>query len=62
VGDWPTLADAKLFENRDLAPTLDVRQVFKGVLRDHMGLDARALDQTVFPASNSAPALDGLIA
>jgi len=62
VGDWPTLADAKLFENRDLAPTLDVRQVFKGVLRDHMGLDARALDQTVFPASSGAPALDGLIA
>ena len=62
VGDWPTLADAKLFENRDLAPTLDVRQVFKGVLRDHMGLEARALDQTVFPASSAAPALDGLIA
>jgi uncharacterized protein (DUF1501 family) len=62
VGDWPTLADAKLFENRDLAPTLDVRQVFKGVLRDHMGLEARALDQTIFPASSGAPALDGLIA
>jgi uncharacterized protein (DUF1501 family) len=62
VGDWPTLADARLFENRDLAPTLDVRQVFKGVLRDHMGLDARALDQTVFPASTAAPALNGLIA
>ena len=42
VGDWPTLADAKLFENRDLAPTLDVRQVFKGVLRDHLGLETRA--------------------
>lgn len=62
VGDWPTLADAKLFENRDLAPTLDVRQVFKGVLRDHMGFEAKALDQTVFPASGAAPALDGLIA
>jgi len=62
VGDWPTLADAKLFENRDLAPTLDVRQVFKGVLRDHMGVERAALDQTVFPASSSAPALDGLIA
>ena len=62
VGDWPTLADAKLFENRDLAPTLDVRQVFKGVLRDHMGLEDRALDTTVFPKSGAAPALDGLIA
>jgi uncharacterized protein (DUF1501 family) len=62
VGDWPTLADAKLFENRDLAPALDVRQVFKGVLSEHMGLDARALDRDVFPDSATAPALDGLIA
>ncbi|HUO94393.1 MAG TPA: DUF1501 domain-containing protein [Rhizomicrobium sp.] len=62
IGDWPTLADTKLFENRDLAPTLDVRQVFKGVLRDHMGLEARALDETVFPGSSAAPALNGLIA
>jgi uncharacterized protein (DUF1501 family) len=62
VGDWPTLADASLFENRDLAPTLDVRQVFKGVLRDHMGIDARSLDTTVFPESGNAPAVDGLIA
>jgi uncharacterized protein (DUF1501 family) len=62
VGDWPTLADAKLFENRDLAPTLDVRQVFKGVLRDHMGVDASDLDGTVFPDSGGARALNGLIA
>ena len=62
VGDWPTLADGKLFENRDLAPTLDVRQVFKGVLREHMGLDARALDKTVFPDSGDAPSLDRLVA
>ena len=62
VGDWPTLADVKLFENRDLAPTLDVRQVFKGILREHMGLDARALDTAVFPESANAPALGNLVA
>ena len=61
VGDWPTLADAKLFENRDLAPTLDVRQVFKGVLREHMGFEGRALDERVFPDSAQAPAIKGLI-
>jgi uncharacterized protein (DUF1501 family) len=61
VGDWPTLADAKLFEGRDLAPTLDVRQVFKGVLRDHLGLERAALDRRVFPGSQGAPALDGLV-
>ena len=62
VGDWPTLDQARLFENRDLAPTLDVRQVFKGVLIEHLGLDSRALDQAVFPSSAGVPAVRGLIA
>ncbi len=61
VGDWPTLTDAKLYENRDLAPTLDIRSVFKGVLRDHMGLDRRALDTAVFPDSAAAAPVEGLI-
>lgn len=45
--DLPTLADNRLFEGRDLAPTLDVRSVFKGVLRDHLGVDRAALDGLV---------------
>jgi uncharacterized protein (DUF1501 family) len=61
VGDWPGLADNRLFEGRDLAPTLDVRAVFKGVLRDHLGLDRARLDTHVFPDSAAeAPAIDGL--
>ena len=61
VGDWPTLAQGKLFEDRDLAPTLDVRQVFKGVLRDHLGVDRAALDTRVFPDSRAAPPLADLV-
>ena len=62
IGDWPTLAENRLFEGRDLAPTLDVRSVFKGVLRDHMGVDRAALDALVFPASAAeAATLDGLV-
>lgn len=62
IGDWPTLADNRLFENRDLAPTMDIRSVFKGVLRDHMGVDRAALDARVFPGSAAeAPAMNGLI-
>lgn len=62
IGDWPGLAPQALFEGRDLAPTLDVRSVFKGVLRDHLGVDRAALDSRVFPASAAeAPALDGLV-
>lgn len=62
IGDWPTLADNRLFENRDLAPTLDIRSVFKGVLRDHMGIDRAALDARVFPGSAAeAHAMEGLV-
>lgn len=62
IGDWPTLADNRLFENRDLAPTMDIRSVFKGVLRDHMGVDRAALDARVFPGSVAeAPVMAGLV-
>lgn len=62
IGDWPTLADNRLLENRDLAPTLDIRSVFKGLLRDHMGLDRAALDTRVFPGSAAeAPVMNGLV-
>ena len=62
IGDWPTLADNRLFEGRDLAPTIDVRSVFKGVLRDHLGIDRAALDSRVFPGSAAeAPTMDGLV-
>jgi uncharacterized protein (DUF1501 family) len=51
IGDWPTLETASLFENRDTAPTMDMRGLFKGVLRDHLGVDRAALDTFVFPGS-----------
>jgi uncharacterized protein (DUF1501 family) len=60
LGDWPTLA--KLHEGRDLAPGLDLRSLFKGVLAEHWGLNRRVLEQDVFPGSDGAPALTGLIA
>jgi len=62
VGDWPTLAQARLFENRDTAPTLDMRGLFKGVLRDHMGVDRRALDTAVFPGSANVALVAGMVA
>jgi uncharacterized protein (DUF1501 family) len=51
VGDWPTLQQARLFENRDTAPTLDMRALFKGVLVEHLGIERRALDGAIFPDS-----------
>jgi uncharacterized protein (DUF1501 family) len=42
-------------------PTLDLRCVLKGVLEEHLGVPARALDTTVFPGSERARALRGLV-
>jgi len=61
IGDWPTLQQARLFENRDLAPTLDLRAVFKGVLIDHLGLDRRRIETAVFPNSREAQPVTGLV-
>ncbi len=60
IGDWPGLRTAALFENRDLAPTLDMRSLFKGVLADQFGLERAVLDTTVFPDSAGARVLTGL--
>jgi uncharacterized protein (DUF1501 family) len=60
--DWPGLAEAALFEGRDLKPTADLRAVLKGVLRDHLGVPAGALGARVFPGSERLAPLDGLIA
>jgi uncharacterized protein (DUF1501 family) len=61
VGDWPTLKSQALYESRDVAPTLDMRGLFKGVLAEHMGVDRAALDSTVFPGSAAAKPVLGLV-
>jgi uncharacterized protein (DUF1501 family) len=61
IGDWPGLTDAALYENRDVRPSLDLRSLFKGALADHMGMDPRVLDTTVFPDSGAARPLTGLV-
>ena len=61
IGDWPTLKQEALFENRDVRPSLDMRGLFKGVLADHMGVDRKALETTVFPDSAAAKAVTGLV-
>ncbi len=60
-GDWPGLAPAKLYEGSDLKPTTDIRSVFKGVLRDHLGVPSTLLNSTIFPASQSAPPMPNLV-
>ena len=60
VGDWPGLAAGQLWEG-DLRPTVDLRSLFKGILRDHIGVPGTVLESTVFPDSAAAPATDNLV-
>ena len=62
IGDWPGLADAQLYEGRDLRPTTDLRTVLKGILADQFGLSAAALAETVFPSSSDLVPMKDLIA
>jgi uncharacterized protein (DUF1501 family) len=61
IADWPGLARAALLDNRDLRPTLDLRSVFKGVLDEHLHVNAKTLATRIFPDSSGAPPLQGLI-
>lgn len=61
LADWPGLAAGQQFEGRDLRPTLDTRQVLKGVLASQFDLRAAELDRLVFPDSQGLRTLDGLV-
>jgi uncharacterized protein (DUF1501 family) len=61
IADWPGLSAHALYQGRDLAPTLDLRSVLKGLLADHLQVPSRALDDTVFPDSAAARPLHGLL-
>lgn len=60
LGEFPGLAQAELYEGRDLAPANDMRAVIKAVLQQHMSIESSALE-SVFPDSGSDVAYAGLI-
>jgi uncharacterized protein (DUF1501 family) len=58
VADWPGLGAADLLDGRDLRPTIDLRAVLAGVVRDHLGVGEAGLAR-VFPGGPAA--MDGLV-
>jgi len=44
-----------------LPPIADMRGVFKGLLRDHLGLDEEILESPVFPGSRDVPTYENLV-
>jgi uncharacterized protein (DUF1501 family) len=60
VADWPGLAEAQLYEGRDLAPTTTLESVLAGAVAEHLRLDpVRAMAQ-LFPGRDAAP-LSGIV-
>jgi uncharacterized protein (DUF1501 family) len=49
VGQWPGLAEADLYDRRDIMPTSDVRSMVAWVMRGLFGLDRTTLATHVFP-------------
>jgi uncharacterized protein (DUF1501 family) len=60
VANWPGLGPGQLFEDRDLAPTTDIRSVAQGILGSHLGLNQTALN-AVFPGGEPAQPTRGLV-
>ena len=47
--DWPGLAEAQLYERRDLMPTRDLRAYLGWLLHSQFGLPASTLETSIFP-------------
>jgi uncharacterized protein (DUF1501 family) len=61
IADWPGVKPASLYEGRDLAATIDLRAVLKGLLKDHLRVTDAALAAHVFPGSADVKAMAGLV-
>jgi uncharacterized protein (DUF1501 family) len=62
IAAWPGVKESNLYENRDLRATTDLRAVLKGLLRDHLRIDERALMTDVFPDSEDVKPTEGCLA
>ncbi len=52
---WTGLAKDRQFENRDLYPVTDIRQIFKSALIQHMDIPLIDVERRIFPDSLSKP-------
>ena len=61
IADWPGLKQGQLRDGRDLAATTDMRAVIKGIAVDLLGGSPALLGRDVFPGSEAAAPMKGLI-
>ena len=61
IADWPGLAQANLYEARDLKPTTELDAVIGGAIAGHFGVDPGRVMPALFPASARVKAVEGLV-
>ncbi|WP_288935280.1 DUF1501 domain-containing protein [uncultured Sphingomonas sp.] len=61
LADWPGLAQASLFENRDLKPTTPLDAFIGGAVASHFSVDPSRTMPALFPSSARTAALEGLL-
>ena len=61
IADWPGLQSGDLYENRDLYPTSDLRSLFKTLLVGHIEIAPSYVEDRVFPDSQKARAIPGIL-
>jgi uncharacterized protein (DUF1501 family) len=62
LGQWPGLSENALYQGRDLAPTTDMRGIFRTVLYSHMHASEASLNNIIFPDSDAVSVIEGLLA
>jgi uncharacterized protein (DUF1501 family) len=60
TANWPGLSKESLYQERDLAATMDIRSILKGVLIEHMGATQPQVE-AVFPDSVDLKPLAGVV-
>ena len=62
LGQWPGLSENALYQNRDLAPTTDMRSILRTVLYSHLHASEASLNNVIFPDSEPVPYMQNLFA
>ncbi len=62
IADWPGLGQERLYQGRDLYPTIDLRAILKGILADQFGIPRPVLAEKIFPDSGAVAPMSGLVA
>jgi uncharacterized protein (DUF1501 family) len=61
IADWPGLADAALYESRDLRPTMALDALIGSAVAGHFGIERPRMIAVLFPESRNPAVLGDLV-